>query len=215
MAGSPARPRRTRANGVASRIAILDAAADIAGDRGYEGTSINAVSERSGLPASSIYWHFKNKDELIAAVIDRSYTDWIESLRRLAEQGGDLSPVDAYAAGMRQSAEQLKQFPDFLRLGLMLTLERRPSEPTARQRFQATRDATLARLRRYLHRVFDTLDESEIDALAVLTLAGSDGLFIASEAEGIDIADGFETLARAVMGAAISYGWNHDNVHSS
>lgn len=103
MAGSPARPRRTRANGVASRIAILDAAADIAGDRGYEGTSINAVSERSGLPASSIYWHFKNKDELIAAVIDRSYSDWIESLRRLAEQDVDLSPVDAYAAGMRQS----------------------------------------------------------------------------------------------------------------
>lgn len=207
MAQSTSRQRKTRANGVASRIAILDAAAHIAGERGYEGTSINAVSERSGLPASSIYWHFKNKDELIAAVIDRSYSDWIEALRRLADQDSELSPVEMYSSGMRQSAEQLIQFPDFLRLGLMLTLERRPSEPTARQRFQATRVETLARLRRYLGRVFESLGEAEIEQLAVLTLAGSDGLFIAAESEGIDIADGFETLARAVMGAAVSFGW--------
>ncbi len=211
MAQSASRQRKTRANGVASRIAILDAAAHIAGERGYEGTSINAVSERSGLPASSIYWHFKNKDELIAAVIDRSYSDWIEALRRLADQDTTLSPVEMYSSGMRQSAEQLIQFPDFLRLGLMLTLERRPSEPTARQRFQATRVETLARLRRYLGRVFESLGEAEIEQLSVLTLAGSDGLFIAAESEGIDIADGFETLARAVMGAAVSFGWVHPN----
>ena len=211
MAQSTSRQRKTRANGVASRTAILDAAAHIAGERGYEGTSINAVSERSGLPASSIYWHFKNKDELIAAVIDRSYSDWIEALRRLADQDSELSPVEMYSSGMRQSAEQLIQFPDFLRLGLMLTLERRPSEPTARQRFQTTRVETLARLRRYLGRVFESLGEAEIEQLAVLTLAGSDGLFIAAESEGIDIADGFETLARAVMGAAVSFGWVHPN----
>ena len=199
--------RKTRANGVASRLAILDAAAHIAGERGYEGTSINAVSELSGLPASSIYWHFNNKDELIAAVIDRSYSDWIEALRRLADQDTELSAVEMYSSGMRQSAEQLIRFPDFLRLGLMLTLERRPSEPTARQRFQVTRVETLARLRRYLRRVFESLGDAEIEQLAVLTLAGSDGLFIAAESEGIDIADGFETLARAVMGAAILFGW--------
>jgi len=34
---------------------MLDAAARIAGERGYEGTTINRVTERSGLPASSIY----------------------------------------------------------------------------------------------------------------------------------------------------------------
>ena len=37
--------RRTRANGEASRERILDAAAEIAGERGYEGTSINLVSQ--------------------------------------------------------------------------------------------------------------------------------------------------------------------------
>ena len=68
------RPNRDSgaANGEESRQKILDAATAIAGERGYDGTSIALVSERSGLPASSIYWHFKDKDALIAAVIERS-----------------------------------------------------------------------------------------------------------------------------------------------
>uniref|UniRef100_UPI00131AF4CF TetR/AcrR family transcriptional regulator n=1 Tax=Streptomyces fulvoviolaceus TaxID=285535 RepID=UPI00131AF4CF len=63
---SPQAPRRKRANGVESRQRILDAAVEIAGERGYDGTSIAAVSAKCGLPASSIYWHFKDKDDLIA-----------------------------------------------------------------------------------------------------------------------------------------------------
>lgn len=53
--------RRKRAHGEASRQKILDAAQQIAGERGYEGTSINLVSERSGLQASSIYWHSRTR----------------------------------------------------------------------------------------------------------------------------------------------------------
>ena len=58
--------RRKRADGELSRERILDAATEIAAERGYEGTSIGAVSKKCGLPASSIYWHFKDKDDLIA-----------------------------------------------------------------------------------------------------------------------------------------------------
>src|SRR5712692_5586943 len=72
--------KRKRANGEASRERILDAAAEIASERGYEGASIALVSERSGLPASSIYWHFEDKDKLIAAVIERSYNRWLEGM---------------------------------------------------------------------------------------------------------------------------------------
>ncbi|MFD6305376.1 TetR/AcrR family transcriptional regulator, partial [Streptomyces sp. NPDC060223] len=36
--------RKKRANGIESRQRILDAAVEIAGERGYEGTSIAAVS---------------------------------------------------------------------------------------------------------------------------------------------------------------------------
>ena len=71
--GEPKR-RQRRADGELSRSRILDAATEIAAERGYEGTSIGAVSAKCGLPASSIYWHFKDKDDLIAAVIERSFS---------------------------------------------------------------------------------------------------------------------------------------------
>src|SRR3954467_12146339 len=98
-----AEARRRRANGEASRQRILDAAAEIAGERGYDGTSINLVSERSGLPASSIYWHFTDKDDLIAAVIERSFTRWRERLEQRVEvpAGGDRE--EAFRLGLQRT----------------------------------------------------------------------------------------------------------------
>ena len=121
-----AEPRKRRANGEASRQRILDAAAEIAGERGYEGTSIALVSERSGLPASSIYWHFTDKDALIAAVIERSYEEWLDRVSAWAPSSSDASRHDRMAAMMERTARTLSESGDFLRLGLMLSLERRP-----------------------------------------------------------------------------------------
>lgn len=199
--------RKKRANGLASREAILDAAAQIAGERGYEGTSIKLVSERSGLPASSIYWHFKDKDELIAAVIDRSFTDWIEALTTTPEVPAGTSTEDLFVTGMRYAGEQLAKFPDFLRLGLMLILEQRPEEPAARRRFHQARIETLARVEEIYRVRFNGLDREQTLRLARFTLAGSDGLFIAANEGEIDLVEEFELLAHAVLGAARSMGW--------
>src|SRR3712207_7163102 len=49
------------------------AAAEIAAEHGYAGTTIARITERSGLPASSVYWFFEDKDDLLAAV-DRKST---------------------------------------------------------------------------------------------------------------------------------------------
>lgn len=201
--------RRQRANGEASRIAILDAAEQIAGERGYEGTSITLVSELSGLPASSIYWHFDNKDALIAAVIDRSFTAWVDSVTAIPDDLTDTTGTDElFIAGMRQAGEQLTRFPDFLRLGLMLTLERRPTEPAARRRFHEARDETLDRIDALYQAFFTGLTPHRTRRLARFTLAGSDGLFIAAESGDVDLVEEFELLGHAVLGAARALGWH-------
>ncbi|MGA9612430.1 MAG: TetR/AcrR family transcriptional regulator, partial [Mycobacterium sp.] len=79
--------RRTRANGEQSRQRILDAANEVATERGYEGTTISLVSKQSGLPPTSIYWHFADKDDLIAAVIERSFQRWLAALELPSGQG--------------------------------------------------------------------------------------------------------------------------------
>jgi AcrR family transcriptional regulator len=197
-----AEARRKRANGEASRERILDAAAEIAGERGYEGTSINLVSKRSGLPASSIYWHFEDKDELIAAVIDRSFTRWIELLDVPVAVPDGASADDVFHLVLQRTGGAITQFPDFLRLGLMLILERRPEEPTARAKFVEVRRTTADRTRNFYASFFSSLDPEAIDSLVTLTMALADGLFVAGEVEHLDLRASFDLMATAILGAA-------------
>jgi AcrR family transcriptional regulator len=193
---------RRKAEGEASRERILDAAAEMAGERGYEGTSINGIVERSGLPASSIYWHFKDKDELLAAVIDRSFARWLEETHPPAGTAEGLEVDQAMHDVLRRSGAALAKFPDFLRLGLMLMLERRPQEPTARTKFLEVRKTAANIIRRAYLTFFSDLAAGDIEGLVTLTLALSDGLFIAGEVDDLDLGEAFDWQATAILGAA-------------
>jgi len=170
--------RTMRSNGLVSRRQILDAAAEIAREHGYQGTSISAVSKRSGLPNSSIYWHFENKEDLLVAVINDSYERWCDELgtpHRHSSGDGPHTFERLYAS--------LGQFPDFIRLGLMITLERAPAgDRTARQRFLEIRKDSLRRLRIALLDDYPDLAPAQADELAAMTLGLIDGSFVAAMA---------------------------------
>ncbi|MEB3061302.1 TetR/AcrR family transcriptional regulator [[Mycobacterium] zoologicum] len=196
------RPRpRKRADGEVSRTRILDAATEIAAERGYEGTSITLVSAKCGLPASSIYWHFKNKDDLIAAVIERSFADWRRAWQ-LPEDGAAQERLQGLAM---QIAKALLDSPDFIRLGLMLALERRPVEARARAMFIQVRAQTYAELISTLAELAAGLTEAQIHQLVTYAMAGADGLFIAKEIGGdaVDLIDLFELHARVLYDTAM------------
>ncbi|MEG3632424.1 TetR/AcrR family transcriptional regulator [Micromonospora palythoicola] len=199
----PRGERKRRANGEESRRRILDAAAEVAGVRGYDGTSIALVSEKCGLPASSIYWHFKNKDDLLAAVIERSFDIWADALTL---PGDDTDPApDRVAALAGQVAKTLLDSPDFLRLGLMLTLERRPEEPSARRMFLQVRDTARARLAAVLATLAPSADRDAIELVTTYAIAAADGLFIAKEIGGdsVDLMPLFDLHARALHDALV------------
>ncbi|MFD2470311.1 TetR/AcrR family transcriptional regulator [Amycolatopsis silviterrae] len=193
--------RRRRANGEESRRKILDATVEVAGERGYEGASIALVSKKCGLPASSIYWHFKDKDDLIAAVIERSFDSWLAALTLPEEDG---TPI-ARATGLAQQvAKALLEAPDFLRLGLMLTLERRPEEPSARTMFLQVREVAHERVASMFAEFMPELDSASVELLTTYAMAGADGLFVAKEIGGdsVDLLRLFELHAQAVFGLA-------------
>jgi len=193
--------RSQRADGALSRERILDAATEIAAERGYEGTSIALVSAKCGLPASSIYWHFKNKDDLIAAVIERSFTDWLEAWQ-VPEEG---APRDRLVGLAMQIAKALMDSPDFIRLGLMLVLERRPVEPRARAMFIQARAQTYHELTNTVRGLTPGLTDTQIDQLVTYAIAGADGLFIAKEVggDGVDLVELFKLHARALYDTAL------------
>jgi AcrR family transcriptional regulator len=194
--------RRRRANGEESRRKILDAAADVASERGYDGTSIALVSKKCGLPASSIYWHFKDKDDLIAAVIERSFGTWLEAV---SVPDGD-NPRTRIADMSMQIARALLETPDFLRLGLMLALERRPEEVRARTMFLSVRDEAHRRIAATMREFAPDLSEKSIKLLTTYAISAADGLFIAKEIGGddVDLIALFELHGNLVYDAAVS-----------
>lgn len=194
--------RRTRANGDRSRERILDAATTVATERGYDAASISAVSELSGLPPTSIYWHFADKDDLMAEVIDRSFERWSHalSLPEIGSAGERGREIGA------QVAKALQQSPDFLRLGLKLALDRRPVELHAKTRFLHNRQATFRRFADVIRAVAPGLAEAKVEVLTTYLIAGADGIFVANEIEDnpqrfIDL---FELHAQLVFEAAVA-----------
>lgn len=191
--------RQRRSNGEQSRRKILEAAAEVAGERGYEGTSIGSVSAKSGLPASSIYWHFKDKDDLIAAVIEASFERWLAAIELPGDP--DAEPLDRALVLAAQVAKALVDTPDFLRLGLMLALERRPEEPRARQMFLQVRKVAAEQAATVFREIAPNLSEAEVRLLTTYAISGADGLFIAWQIGGseVDLAELFAVHAHAVL----------------
>jgi AcrR family transcriptional regulator len=195
------KPRRKRADGELSRERILDAATEIAAERGYEGTSIALVSKKCGLPASSIYWHFKDKDDLIAAVIERSFGVWLRAASKIPRDATNEERVVGVGA---QTAKALLDSPDFIRLGLMLALERRPEELRARTMFIQVRDQAYQQLTANFRQLMPGLNDADVRQLATYAMAGADGLFIAKEISGdaVDLLALFEMHGRAIYDIA-------------
>jgi len=193
--------RRRRVDGEVSRNRILDAATEIASERGYEGTSIALVSAKCGLPASSIYWHFKDKDDLIAAVIERSFAH-VLSAWQMPDEG---TARERLVTMVLQIGKALLDSPDFLRLGLMLALERRPVEPRARAMFIDVRAQMYSTLCTTARELFPELTDAQIHQLATYAMAGADGLFIAKEIGGdsVDVPALFEMHAAALYDSAV------------
>ncbi|MCB0979712.1 MAG: TetR/AcrR family transcriptional regulator [Acidimicrobiaceae bacterium] len=192
--------RTTRSNGEASRRRILDAAAEIAGERGYAGTSISDVSARSGLPKSSIYWHFTDKDALFAAVIEDSYQQW---RAEFDDRLGDRRPPAELVTVLHDS---LASMPAFLRFGQLVTLEHRDTELSARAAFLEIRRRSLATLAEgFAAATGVTADQA--GTLAALALALVDGAALARAAgehaldDGRSLGDAFAAIiAKAVPG---------------
>ena len=58
--------------GEMTRKALLDAARTLFGERGYGATSLDEVAQAAKVTKGALYHHFEGKQELFAAVYDRS-----------------------------------------------------------------------------------------------------------------------------------------------
>ncbi len=57
-------PHEPEASGL-SRSAVIQAALDLLDSAGVEGLSMRAVADRLGVKAASLYWHLRDKEQLL------------------------------------------------------------------------------------------------------------------------------------------------------
>lgn len=62
--------RRTKAEARATRESVLRAALDLFAEKGYSRTTLSGIAKRIGMTRGAVYWHFDNKEALLAALID-------------------------------------------------------------------------------------------------------------------------------------------------
>jgi len=65
-----------------TRTAILDVAQDILQRQSISGVSFQLLADRIGIKKGSMYYHFKTKDELAIAILDRASQDLKTSFSR-------------------------------------------------------------------------------------------------------------------------------------
>lgn len=193
--GPDAPPRRQRRHGVESRLRILQATFELAREFGYQGTSIAKVVERSGLPASSVYWHFADKDALFAAMIEHSFEQWTAAMPRWPLPAEGVSRRDAVAARIRSAIESIATGPAFWHLGLLLSLERQPEDGHARRMFHGIRARVVRDMVTFWTHVLPAAPARPADLpllLARITMAAVDGLFVSAQ---IDSGYDYQALA--------------------
>ena len=55
-------------------------------ERGYEATSMAMVAAHAGVAPNTLYWYFKNKDDLLVAALNRQVEAWLTEHAGMADE---------------------------------------------------------------------------------------------------------------------------------
>ncbi|MEU7649051.1 ScbR family autoregulator-binding transcription factor, partial [Streptomyces huasconensis] len=100
--------------GIRSKRSILEAAADVFGERGYDAASTNEILARAGLTRGALYHHFPSKEAIAAALVEAQLEALVVPERTLKLQ----SVIDLTSAFARRL-----QYDTVLRASVRLTVE--------------------------------------------------------------------------------------------
>jgi len=181
----PAKTQRRHRQGRESRQRIIEAALAIAAERGYDGTTMALITERAAVPPSSVYWQFKNKDELLAEALDYSYRTWRRDGPTWQPANYSGTPRERITTRLNLSTGSIETEPEYWRLGLMVSMLRKTGKIAAQERFMLVRRETILILNEWWRSVLPQIDDDSpelADLLSRSYLALVDGLFVAHRA---------------------------------
>lgn len=106
--GVTERRQRERA---ARREEILDAARDVLLSQGLRGTTTKEIAERCELSEATLFFYFRNKDEILLSLIFESISFWAQGLDALAAKS--MPPEELLKAIWQLHEEIYREHPDY------------------------------------------------------------------------------------------------------
>jgi AcrR family transcriptional regulator len=88
VASPPKRASKRRNSNIDGGDSIVDAAAGVFRERGYDATSIEMVAAAAGLSKSSLYHHVSSKEELLKRILERAMAALMSILDEPGAQNG-------------------------------------------------------------------------------------------------------------------------------
>lgn len=131
------------------RVRLIRESARLFRERGYEGTSVRDIAAATGLQSGSWVYHFKTKQDILAAVMEEGLRD---SLERLEAIGGEaLAPRERFRALVHAHLDTiLSPGRDFIPVLLYdwrsLAPSARPRVVALQKRYEAVWDKVITEL---------------------------------------------------------------------
>jgi AcrR family transcriptional regulator len=108
---------------------ILQASIKIFASKSFEGSRIEEIAKEAGVPKSLIYYHFKNKDEILQVLTDKFANEFSE-LIKIAENDTHKSRAEKLSerlSGLYVEFE--KRNEDLIRIMLIESLKKNKEKP--------------------------------------------------------------------------------------
>jgi AcrR family transcriptional regulator len=175
---------RRNARGEVTLQRILDATVQLVGRYGYDNTTISRITKATQRPASSIYWYFEDKDDLIVTALENSYTRFPRDGRRPWQRFDPSTPLQSQLFEELAPELQASESETPLRLGITLALEGSAARSKVQEPFRRRRAAALAAIEKWWNDAFtaakadDERRHGGVWWMSTLTLAFLDGHYI-------------------------------------
>jgi TetR/AcrR family transcriptional regulator, acrAB operon repressor len=107
--------RKTKEQASRTREAILDAAVQVFSVRGVSRTTLANIAKEAGVTRGAIYWHFKNKEDLLSALWEQLLLPF-QPIARAGEDPDEPDPLGKMKATHLAFFASLKKDPRLMQL---------------------------------------------------------------------------------------------------
>ena len=147
---------------------------------GYAGTSMSQICKASQISASAVYWHFENKEGVMAAMLERGITRYLDAVESVSVTPGK-SPEDA----LQTLFQEIERRPQALRLAIILGMEEGPAGGIGGKRVAFVRKRGRALIGRLVAQALGLQENDlETERIGGFVISALDGAVILERLDG-------------------------------